>query len=229
MAQTNSGETLDRVAWLEKNGCAFRRFASFEIRAADAAEEGSEKNALYVEGIATPFNTPTVLYSYDGIDFKEQIDRHAFDDADLSDVIFNYNHGGKVVARTRNNTLQIRVEVDGLHMRARLDGTEEGRKLYEEIKGGYIDRMSFAFSIPEDGSTYDSTAHMRTVQKVKKVFDVSAVDIPAYDTTSISARNSFAVEIEKEEKAAAAAALRREVLRAEILLTTQIFGGNNDE
>jgi len=142
----------------------------------------------------------------------------------MKDVIFNYNHGGKVAARTRNSTLNLWIEQDGLHMRARLDGTEEGRRLYEEIKGGYIDRMSFAFAVKE--SAYNIDEHMRTILKVRKVYDVAAVDIPAYDTTSISARGSFTVEIEKERKHAAAAVLRREILQAEITQTIKIYGGN---
>lgn len=201
----------------------YRQFMSFELRA-EEPEGGASGEALYIEGVAAPFNAPTVLYSYDGVDYKEQIDARAFDGADMSDVIFNYNHQGKVVARTRNGTLQVWVEADGLHVRARLDGTEEGRTLYEEIKGGYIDRMSFAFTIAE--SSYNIEEHMRTVLKVKKVYDVSAVDIPAYDTTSLNARNSFSVEIEKEERAAAAASLRREVLQEEIKQTIKIYGGN---
>jgi HK97 family phage prohead protease len=218
---------LDRAQYMEAQGCQFRHFAMFELRAGGEDEAG----ALYVEGLVTPFNSPTVLYSYDGVDYKEQIDAKAFDSADLSDVIFNYNHGGKVVARTRNQTLRIWVESDGLHARARLDGTEEGKRLYEEIKGGYIDRMSFAFSIGE--SSYDVDAHMRTILKVKKVYDVSAVDIPAYDTTSISARSFFEAEAEKEHKAAEAAKVRgelqRKLLQAQVTLTNKIYGGNEHE
>lgn len=223
---TNSpqeAKKVDRAEWMAAQGCQFRHFLSFEIRTGEVGAEGADAGALYVEGIATPFNTPTVLFSIDGVDYKEQIDARAFEGADMSDVIFNYNHGGKVVARTRNNTLTLWVEADGLHMRARLDGTDEGRKLYEEIKGGYIDRMSFAFRIAE--SSYNIETHTRTVLRVKKVYDVSAVDIPAYDTTSISARNSFAVEIEREKSAAVAASLRKEVLQDEINLTIKLYGG----
>lgn len=173
-----------------------RRFNSFEIR---AKEEGENKE-LYVEGYAATFNDTTVLYEFDGIEYKEQIDDKAFESADMSDVILNYNHTGKVVARTRNNTLQISVDSKGLFIRARLDGTEEGRRLYEEIKGGYIDRMSFQFSVQE--ASYDTENYIRTIRKVKKLYDVSAVDIPAYDTTSIVARDLQAVakEFEKEKE-----------------------------
>jgi HK97 family phage prohead protease len=215
---------LERTEYLTAQGCQFRKFENFEIRADGATDETA---ALYVEGLATPFNKPTVLYSYDGVDFKEEIDARAFDGANLSDVIFNYNHAGKVVARTRNNTLTLEIRADGLHMRARLDGTQEGRKLYEEIKGGYIDRMSFAFTTLE--SSYNADTHTRTILKVKKVYDVSAVDIPAYDTTSINARNFFAVEIAKEEKAAAAATLRKEVLQTEIEQTIKNYNGGMEK
>jgi len=200
----------------------FRQFTDFKLRAAEAtAENGTQE--LYIEGVAATFNAPTVLFEYDGIEYKEQIDRLAFDGADMSDIIFNYNHSGKVMARTRNKTLQVWVENDGLHVRARLDGTEEGKKLYEEVNGGYIDRMSFAFTIKE--SSYNLDEHMRTVLKVKKLYDVSAVDIPAYDTTSLSARSSFEEELEKEHKAAVAAELRKRVLQTRVKATTNYYGG----
>jgi hypothetical protein len=169
----------------------YRNFASFEIRADEENEE------LFVEGKACSFDDPTVLYSFNGIDYKEQIDSRAFEDAEMEDVIFNYNHGGKVVARTRNDTLELNVKEDGLYVKAKLDGTEEGRKLYEEIKGGYIDKMSFAFSVQED--SYDTDEHLRTVRKVKRLYDVSAVDIPAYDSTSVAARSFEKLEKEKEK------------------------------
>jgi HK97 family phage prohead protease len=185
----------------------FREF-SFEIRAAAPAEDAAEE--MIVEGYACRFNEATVLWEYDGKEYKEQVDDRALSEADMSDVIFNYNHGGKVVARTRNKTLELKVDKKGLFVRAKLDGTEEGRKLFAEIKGGYIDRMSYAYTVKE--SAYDSENRTRTIRKIKKVYDVSAVDIPAYDTTSISARSAFEVEIEKEMKAAEAAERRRKLL-----------------
>ena len=185
----------------------YREF-SFEIRAAPGADEAREE--LYVEGYACRFNEPTVLWEYDGIQYKEQVDDRAFEGADMTDVIFNYNHSGKVMARTRNHTLQLSVDSKGLYIRARLDGTEEGRKLYEEIKGGYIDRMSYAYSTKE--AAYDSENHIRTIRKIKRLYDVSAVDIPAYDTTSISARSSFQAEIEKENLTTSTTERRKKLL-----------------
>lgn len=198
----------------------FRNFMDFQIRSATSDEN---KEELFVEGVAVRFNEPTTLYEIDGIKYQEQIDRLAFEGADMSDVIFNYNHAGKVMARTRNKTLQLWTENDGLHIRARLDGTAEGRKLYEEIEGGYIDRMSFAFTVKE--GSYDTDKHLRTILKVKKLYDVSAVDIPAYDTTSLSARSFFEEELEKEHKAAVAAELRKKVLQTKVKITNQKYGG----
>ncbi|TCO69508.1 HK97 family phage prohead protease [Marinisporobacter balticus] len=195
---------------LKRENREFRQFKEFEIRASDSKGEGGQSKELYVEGYAATYNEPTVLWEYDGIEYKEQIDDKAFNEADMSDVIFNYNHSGKVMARTRNKTLELKTDSKGLFIRAKLDGTEEGRKLYEEIKGGYIDRMSFAFTVQE--SSYDSDNHIRTIRKIKKIYDVSAVDIPAYDTTSISARSFFELEREKEHKVLENAELRKKLI-----------------
>lgn len=178
-----------------------REYRSFaEFRLAEDDEGGS-----WVEGYAAVFESPTVLYSFDGVDFKETIERGAFDEADVRDVILNYNHAGKVVARTRNKTLQLAVDERGLFVRARLDGTEEGRRLFEEIKGGYLDKMSFAFSIREDA--FDKESRTRKIQKIERLYDVSVVSLPAYDDTSISARSYFSAVAEEERKALESASI----------------------
>ena len=165
-----------------------REYRAFEMR---ASEDGS-----VVEGYAAVFNTPAVLYSCDGVDFKEEIDPKAFSVAEMRDVVMNYNHQGKPVARTKNGTLSLMTDGTGLKIRADLSGTEEGRRLYEEIKGGYIDKMSFAFVVSEEA--YNRDTHTRRILGFKRVYDVAAVDIPAYDATSISARSFFSAEAEKE-------------------------------
>ena len=154
--------------------------------------------AYQVKGRAVVFDTPTLMFEYDGIKYYEIIDHNAFIGCDMSDVIMNYNHRGKVVARLKNNTLKLDFTNEGLDITADLSGTDEGRKLYEEVRGGYIDKMSFAFTVPEDGEEYDPDTHTRRVTKIKKLYDVSAVDIPAYEETSLSARKSFETECTKE-------------------------------
>lgn len=161
-----------------------RLMRMFDAQTREVQNVESEPSELWVEGYAVRFNSPTVLFECGGNEYKEQIDRNAFSECDMSDVIFNYNHSGKIVARTKNKTLEITVNDDGVFIRARLDGTEEGRKLYDEISKGYIDKMSFQFTVKEQ--SYNSEKRMWTIYKVKRLYDVSAVDIPAYDDTSIS-------------------------------------------
>lgn len=172
-----------------------REYRAFEMRVADGE--------MNVEGYAAIFNSATTLYSYEGIDYKEEIDRNAFENTEMQDVVMNYNHQGKPVARTKNDTLELSVDATGLRIKADLSGTEEGRQLYEEIKGGYIDKMSFAFTVSED--SYDRDTHTRRVLGIKRLFDVAAVDIPAYDATNISARSYFDAEAEKVKQAEARA------------------------
>ena len=190
------------------------RLFQVNTRAVDGPGQEAEEQELYVEGYAVRFDSPTVLFEYGGTEYKEQIDRHAFDGALMEDVIFNYNHGGKVLARTRNDTLWLTVDDTGVFVRARLDGTEEGRKLYEEIAGGYIDRMSFAFTVREEG--YDEEDHLWTIQKVKRLYDVSAVDIPAYDDTSIAARRAAVEDSQRARQAALALDKRKLKLKCKL-------------
>ena len=172
-----------------------REYRAFEMRIADGD--------MIVEGYAAVFESPTVLYSDSNVDYLEVVDRDAFANAQMTDVVMNYNHQGKPVARTKNGTLTLATDESGLRIRADLSGTEEGRRLYEEIKGGYIDKMSFAFTVSED--SYDRDTHTRRILSVKRLFDVAAVDIPAYDATSISARSYFSAEAEKVKQAEARA------------------------
>lgn len=150
---------------------------------------------MVVEGYATTFNQPYTLYSWDDYEVREEIDEHAFDECDMTDVIMQYDHRGRVFARTKNNTLQLATDEHGLKITADLGGTDIGKQLYEEIKGGYTDQMSFGFIVGLDERTYTEdhesgkTTVLRRIKKISKLYDVSAVSIPANDQTSISARS----------------------------------------
>ena len=164
----------------------------------------------YVEGYATTFDDPYVLWEYDGVQYKEVIDRHALDGADLSDVIMQYDHGGRVFARTgKSNTLLIEPQEHGLFMAADLSKTEQARSMHEDIAAGLVTKMSWAFTVQED--SYDRDTHTRRILKIKKVYDVSAVSFPANPSTDISARSWLdgVIEAEKAERLAAQAAERR--------------------
>ena len=172
----------------------YRLLKSFEVRAAEKEDD----EEYIVEGYATTFNDPYVLYDDGYLRIMEQIDREAFKEADMSDVLFLYNHEGRVFARQKNGSLALTVEDKGLHIRANLGLTEESRKMYEDIKAGLVDQMSWAFTVSEE--SYDKKTHTRTITKVRKVYDVSAVSYPANPNTEISAR-SFIDGVIAEEQA----------------------------
>lgn len=157
---------------------------------------------MVVTGYAAVFDSPTVLFSYDGIDFKEQIARGAFDGCDFSQCCFKYNHSDDflTLARTANNTLQLLVDDKGLRCIASLAPIQAGKDLYSLIKRKDISQMSFAFVVSSD--TYDDKEHLRTINKISAVYDVSAVDIPAYQNTNISARKYFLGQNEVRKDAA---------------------------
>lgn len=159
-----------------------------------------------VEGYATMFDTEYELWSHNGYTVMEKIDRAAFDDCDMSDVIMQYNHEGRVFARTGNGTLKVTPDSKGLKVIADLSGTSLGTQVYEEIDGGYTTKMSFGFVVKEDKReiTEDketgTVTVLRTITKISKLYDVSAVSIPANDATEISARSYFEGVIEEIKK-----------------------------
>lgn len=164
---------------------------SIETRA--EGEEPQEERKV-VTGYATTFGEPYLLWSEPDYEVWEKVDRNAFDECDMSDVIMQYDHQGRVFARIRNNTLEVRPDETGLFIRADLGGTDIGRGLYQEIAGGYTDRMSFGFTVDEDereivdDRTTGKMTVTRTIKKIGKLYDVSAVSLPANPGTSISAR-----------------------------------------
>lgn len=180
---------------MELNDKQLNRLANGrEYRAMKMECREGEEERMIVEGYACTFGQAYDLY--DSADYKitEQIDARAFDGCDMSDVIMQYDHEGRVFARNRNNTLALVVDSVGLKITAELGGTDIGRQLYQEIKGGYTDKMSFAFVVAEDkretlrDHETGKVTVVRTITKIKKLYDVSAVSIPANGMTSISAR-----------------------------------------
>ena len=178
-----------------------RQYRNIDVsRFEHRAEDDGEK---IVEGYATVFNQPYDLYreAYGGYVYivREQIDAGAFNEADMTDVIMQYDHEGRVFARTSNDTLEVKPDSTGLHIRAMLGGTELGRQVYDEIDGGYTTKMSFGFRVNKDKrdrtEEYDDETGittiniLRTITSISKLYDVSAVSLPANDATSISARN----------------------------------------
>lgn len=186
-------------------GRQFRRAQTPEFRTVNNPDDSE---SMIVEGHASTFNQPYELTSYRSwegynVFINEQVDPNAFVECDMTDVIMQYDHEGRVLARTRNGTLEISTDATGLYVKADLSKSELGAGLYKDIKNGIIDRMSFGFTI--DGSKTEKTVDeqnktitvLRTITKVGKLYDVSAVSIPANDGTDISARSFTDGVIEK--------------------------------
>lgn len=162
------------------------------IAAPDESRADDEEARMIVTGYAATFNQPYTLFENDDFIYTEQIAPEAFDGCDMSDVIMQYDHAGRVFARTKNNTLTVGPDDQGLFISADLGGTEIGRNLYEEIRGGYTDKMSFGFTVDRDTETRTDAPdgrrlYLRTIEAVGKLYDVSAVSLPANDNTSITA------------------------------------------
>ena len=171
-----------------------REYRRIEVPSNIEARSAGEENEMTVAGYATTFGNEYLLWDDGEYRVLESIDPGAFDNADMTDVIMQYDHQGRVFARNRNHTLELSVDEHGLKIRADLGGTELGRQLYEEIRGGYTDKMSWGFTVAKDERTEERddvnrkvTIH-RKITGIKKIYDVSAVSLPANDATEISAR-----------------------------------------
>ena len=189
----------------------YRSFGGFDT------VQSEQDDKLTLRGVAIVFDRPTVLYEIDGIEYKETIAPGALDGCDMNDFILNRNHGmndGTVYARTRNGSLRYEIMPTGVAIEADLDAEDERHKnLHRDVCKGRVDKMSFSF-IPRECS-YDRETHTRTILKIKKLYDVSAVDFPAYNDTSLTtARDFFSAEHAKEYKALEQASRRRRLALA---------------
>ena len=198
-----------------------------EVRTAETEEAPDER--MIVTGYASTFNEPYTLYENDDWRFNEVVDARAFDNTDMSDVIMQYDHEGRVFARMSNNTLTVTPDEKGLLIEADLGGTELGRQLFEEIRGGYTNKMSFGFTVDgeevRDTKAPDGKAlTVRTITSVRKLYDVSAVSLPANDATSISVRTLTDGEIERIQ-AERLEAEKLELRRRKLLAKAKLNGG----
>ena len=201
-----------------------RRFGLVEARAA------SDDDKLILEGYAVVFGSETAIGDPEnGWGFYESVDRSAFDEADMSDVCCKYNHNDSmtILARTRNKSLTLKIDERGLFVHVELQGNVQAhRDAYNMVQSGLLDKMSFAFSLPYDADCnclgqrvemINGVKH-RTITKIERLYDVSIVDVPAYDDTSIFARSLELVDtdlsaVEADADAAKVDTEQREMLR----------------
>lgn len=159
------------------------------------ASEPTEDTKMIVEGYAIVFDEPTDL------GYIEVIERGALDNCDMRDVCLKYNHEDDflIMARTRNKSLQLEVDEHGLKIRAELIDTSSNRDIYKSIQAGLLDKMSFAFIVSDASWDTVDGKDVRRIKGIEKLFDVSVVDVPAYDQTEIYARSKSVAEKEQEE------------------------------
>lgn len=173
-----------------------REYRNIPCFVPETRAEGEEN--YIVEGYASTFDE-YVLFEYEGIEYKERILPEAFENCDMSDVVFLKDHQGTVFARTKNGTVALSVDDHGLKTVTDLSKTASSRSMYEEIKVGMYDQMSFAFAVDDD--EYDQRNHLRTIRHIAKIYDVSAVSFPAngYTDISVATRSRFDGFIEEEK------------------------------
>jgi len=166
------------------------RFLS-ELLEVRSDENNEEK--MIIEGYAVVFNSPAEH------GYTEIIDKNAFNECDMKDVCLKYNHDNShlILARTRNNSLRLNIDDKGLFIHAELIDTVSNRDIYKMIQANLLDKMSFAFTVEEE--KWDLATDTRTILRIDKLFDVSVVDTPFYDTTSIYARALSSLDSEKEK------------------------------
>jgi hypothetical protein len=154
-----------------------------QLRAADNA------NGMTIEGVAIVYNQPTILFTKNGIDYKEQISSRALDGVDFKNVplrYYNHDQGSIILARTRNQSLQLDNRSDGLHFTAALNSNVQAHKdLYELVRSGLVNKMSFGFTVGPDGDNYDGQQHLRTVTQISNLLDIGVVDQPLYENTMV--------------------------------------------
>lgn len=180
-----------------KNDREYRNLGQMEVR---SAEEGSEPS-FFVEGYASTFE-PYKLLTIDGVDYYERIEPTAFEKADMSDVVFLRDHEGRVLARTKNGSIELQIDNIGLHQRTNLGLTGASREMFEDIQQRNYTQMSFSFTVAEDD--YEEDTHTRVIKSIRKLYDISAVAFPANPGTEIgvSMRDYFngVIEAEKAER-----------------------------
>lgn len=205
-----------------------REYRAFNIEKR-AKNEGGDEPSFLVAGYASTFEEYT-LGENAGEIYRERIEPTAFDEADMSDVVFLLDHTGRVYARTKNDTVKLTVDDKGLYTETDLSKTAAARGVYEDIDAGNYSQMSFAFTVADDNfivsTENEKTVYTRVINRIKKVFDISAVGFPANPTTDIGvatraafdgAIESYKAERLKEERAKNEAARLRAIAKIKIL------------
>ena len=196
-----------------------------EIRTATLNLTNTDEDKMVLEGYAIVFNEETLIGdSKRG--FREMITSDALKDTSMKDVPLKYNHMDNflVIARTKNGSLKLSVDGHGLKIRAELLDTQTNKDIYKMVQNGLLDKMSFAFTVKSQEWDRSGEIPLRKITSIERLYDVSIVDLPAYEGTSVYSRSlDFvgselrAMDLEEEKK-------MKELIRRKINLKLKIGG-----
>lgn len=170
----------------------------------DGTEETIEQDKMVLEGYPIVFNEETLIGNED-TGWIESIDPRALDETDMRDTPLKYNHQDitPILARVRNGSLKLTIDEKGLFMRAELLDTQQNKDFYKMVQAGLLDKMSFAFDVLDEKRNDLSRPATRHIRKIGRLYDVSIVDVPAYDGTSLLARSKEIAEARSKAEAEA--------------------------
>jgi HK97 family phage prohead protease len=193
-----------------------------ETRLADVTLH-EEENKMILEGYALVFNNETLIGDEE-YGFIEEIDSRALSQTKMKDVPMKYNHMDSflIIARTKNQSLSLTVDSVGLKVRAELLDTNTNQDIYKMVRSGLLDKMSFAFTVDEQVWNREGRIPKRTITKIERLYDVSVVDTPAYDATSIYARSLESMELELKAMELAEQEEKTSIIKKRIKIKTQI-------
>jgi len=193
-----------------------------ETRLADVTLH-EEENKMILEGYALVFNNETLIGDEE-YGFIEEIDSRALSQTKMKDVPMKYNHMDSflIIARTKNQSLSLTVDSVGLKVHAELLDTNTNQDIYKMVRSGLLDKMSFAFTVDEQVWNREGRIPKRTITKIERLYDVSVVDTPAYDATSIYARSLESMELELKAMELAEQEEKTSIIKKRIKIKTQI-------
>ena len=192
-----------------------------ETRLADVKFEETE-GKMTLEGYAIVFNQETLIGDEE-YGFMEEIDRNSLQDTLMKDVPMKYNHMDSflIIARTKNKSLSLSVDNFGLKVHAELLDTQSNQDIYKMVRSGLLDKMSFAFTVEEQTWNKEGRVPKRIITKIGRLYDVSVVDTPAYDSTSIYARSLESMDLELKAMELAEQTRRADLLKHRIHIKTR--------
>ncbi len=192
-----------------------------ETRISEIQAVSEEK--MIIEGYAIKFNEQTLIGT-EAHGFKEIIAIDALTETNMKDVPLKYNHQDNflVIARTRNKSLELEVDEVGLKIRAELLDTQSNQDIYKMVKSGLLDKMSFAFTVKNQSWDRTGTIPIRTIQRIDRLYDVSIVDVPAYEGTSVYARSLELLDNDTRELENLKHEHQKEIIRKKIKIKGDI-------